>query len=145
MTRRMKLNEVFPAGYQAMLGLEQAVQASGIDKKLLELVKIRSSQINGCAFCLDMHTKDARRLGETEQRLYTLSAWRDTPYFTPQERSLLALVESITRISEHHVQDDVYNEAAKYFTTDQLAALIMAAITINGWNRIAITTGMMPE
>jgi AhpD family alkylhydroperoxidase len=144
MEQRMQMAAINPEGYRAMSGLEQYVAASTLDKKLLELIKIRASQINGCAFCLDMHTKDARKIGETEQRIYTLPAWRETPYFTPEERSVLALTESVTLVTEGHVPDDVYDEAARYFEPKQLADIIMAIITINAWNRIAISTRMMP-
>ncbi|MFD0616012.1 carboxymuconolactone decarboxylase family protein [Paenibacillus sp. GCM10027629] len=144
MEQRMQMNVVNPQGYQAMLGLEQYLHASTIDKKLLELIKIRASQINGCAFCLEMHTKDARKIGETEQRIYLLSAWREAPYYTPQERSVLALTEAITVITDNHVPDDVYQEAAKHYSQKELADIIMAIITINAWNRIAISTLMMP-
>jgi len=145
MEQRMQMNVVNPQGYQAMLGLEQYLHTSTIDKKLLELIKIRASQINGCAFCLDMHTKDARKLGETEQRIYLLSAWREAPYYTPQERSVLALTEAVTVITDNHVPDDVYQEAAKHYSQKELADIIMAIITINAWNRIAISTLLMPE
>ncbi|WP_018758788.1 carboxymuconolactone decarboxylase family protein [Paenibacillus terrigena] len=144
MEQRMQMNAVNPQGYQAMLGLEQYLHASTIDKKLLELIKIRASQINGCAFCLEMHTKDARKIGETEQRIYLLSAWREAPYYTPQERSVLALTEAITVITDNHVPDDVYQEAAEHYSQKELADIIMAIITINAWNRIAISTLMMP-
>ncbi|WP_314586443.1 carboxymuconolactone decarboxylase family protein [Paenibacillus terrigena] len=144
MEQRMQMNVVNPQGYQAMLGLEQYLHASTIDKKLLELIKIRASQINGCAFCLEMHTTDARKIGETEQRIYLLSAWREAPYYTPQERSVLALTEAITVITDNHVPDDVYQEAAKHYSQKELADIIMAIITINAWNRIAISTLMMP-
>jgi len=144
MEQRMQMNVVNPQGYQAMLGLEQYLHASTIDKKLLELIKIRASQINGCAFCLEMHTKDARKIGETEQRIYLLSAWREAPYYTPQERSVLALTEAITVITDNHVPDDVYQEAAEHYSQKELADIIMAIITINAWNRIAISTLMMP-
>jgi AhpD family alkylhydroperoxidase len=145
MEQRMQMAAINPEGYRAMSGLEQYLAASTLDKKLLELIKIRASQINGCAFCLDMHTKDARKIGETEQRIYTLPAWRETPYFTPEERSVLALTESVTLVTEGHVPDDVYDEAARYFEPKQLADIIMAIITINAWNRIAISTRMMPK
>jgi len=144
MEQRMQMNVVNPEGYRAMLGLEQYLNESTIDKNLLELIKIRASQINGCAFCLEMHTKDARKLGETEQRIYLLNAWREAPYYTPQERSVLALTEAITLISNNQVPDEVYQEAAKHYSQKELADIIMAIITINAWNRIAISTLLMP-
>lgn len=132
------------AAYRAMLQLERYVRGSGINSTLLELIKIRASQINGCAFCIDMHTKDARLNGETEQRLYALNAWRETPFFTPEERAVLALIEVVTLIATHSVSDEVYDEVSHYFTTDEIANLLIALVTINGWNRIAITTRMVP-
>jgi AhpD family alkylhydroperoxidase len=111
---------------------------------LLELVKIRASQINGCAFCIDMHTKDARSQGETEQRIYALNAWRETPFFTPQERATLAFTEVVTLIATNHVSDELYAEVSRYFTEDEIVNLLMAIATINSWNRIAIATRMIP-
>ncbi|WGU93079.1 carboxymuconolactone decarboxylase family protein [Paenibacillus dendritiformis] len=145
MTQRPQMNITNPEAYQAMGQLEKYVAASGLEPRLLELIKIRASQINGCAFCLDMHTKDARKLGETEQRIYTLPAWRETPYFTPQEQAVLALTEAVTLVAETHVPDDVYNEAARHFEPAELGNIIMAIITINAWNRIAISTRKMPQ
>ncbi|OME87224.1 alkylhydroperoxidase [Paenibacillus sp. FSL A5-0031] len=145
MTERVQIAKEIPAAYQAMSGLEKYLGTTSIDKQLLELIKIRASQINGCAFCINMHTKDARNLGETEQRIYALSAWRDTPYFTKEERAVLALTEAVTVITKEHVPDAVYEEVARYFESKQVGEIIMAIITINGWNRLAISTGMMPE
>lgn len=144
MEPRMVLNEVNPTAYAAMLGLEKFLASSSLDKKLKELVKIRASQINGCAFCLHMHATDARKLGETEVRIYTLNAWRETSYFTPQERAALALTEAVTLVSTNHVPDDVYEEAARHFSQQEISELLMAIVTINAWNRIAITTGLTP-
>lgn len=138
------LNEI-PAAYQAMLGLEKFVKSSSLEHSLIELIKIRASQINGCAYCINMHTVDARKAGETEQRIYALSAWRETPYFSAKERAALALAEAVTLIANHHVPDIVYEEASRHFDNKQLGELIMAVVTINGWNRIAIASGMMPE
>ena len=145
MTQRTVILKEIPAAYQAMTGLEKYLGTTSISKQLKELIKIRASQINGCAYCIDMHTKDARALGETEQRIYALSAWRDTPYFTPAERAVLALTESVTLITKEHVPDSVYEEAARHFDSKQVGEIIMAIITINAWNRIAISTNMMPE
>ena len=144
MKTRMNLFETEPNGYKAMLNLEKYIATTGISKTHAELIKIRASQINGCAFCLDMHNKDARKYGETEQRLYTVSAWRDTPFFTPEEQALLALTEQVTLIT-NHVTDAVYTNAVALLGEKYIAEVIMLIITINGWNRIAITTGMMPE
>jgi AhpD family alkylhydroperoxidase len=127
-----------------MLGLETYVGESGLEAPLLELVRMRASQINGCAYCLDMHSKDARAGGESEQRLYLLQAWKESPFYSDRERAALAWTEAITRISETHVPDSVYNEARKHFTEAELVALTMAIITINGWNRIAIAFRSTP-
>jgi AhpD family alkylhydroperoxidase len=137
---RLSVPKLAPKAYAAMIHLEHTVHALGLDPKLYELVKIRASQINGCAFCLDMHTKDARAAGETEQRIYVLPAWREAPFYTAKERAALALTEAITLVSETHVPDEVYAEAAACFEPEEVAALIMAITTINAWNRIAIAS-----
>lgn len=137
---RLSIAKVAPQAYAAMIHLEQAVRGMGLETSLYELVKIRASQINGCAFCIDMHTKDARAEGETEQRIYALDAWRETPFFSERERAALALTEAITLVTEGHVPDDVYAAAAKQFDEKGLAALIMAVTAINAWNRIAISS-----
>ncbi|HEY0839139.1 MAG TPA: carboxymuconolactone decarboxylase family protein [Vulgatibacter sp.] len=137
-TDRVSVAEATPRAFAAMLHLENAVSAMGLDKGLYELVKIRASQINGCAYCIDMHTKDARAGGESEQRIYALNAWRETPFFTERERAALALAEAITLVTDGHVDDEVYAAAASRFDEKELAALIMAAVAINAWNRIAI-------
>ncbi len=143
MEARLDFSKAAPDGYKAMSGLEVYARRS-IEPVLLELIKIRASQINGCAFCLDMHTKDARANGETEQRIYTLNAWRETPFFTDRERAALALTEAITLISENHVPDAVYEEAKKHFNEKELVDLVLAIVTINGWNRLAITFHSVP-
>ncbi|REK69492.1 carboxymuconolactone decarboxylase family protein [Paenibacillus paeoniae] len=145
MSTRININQVNPEAYATMSGMEKFVRASSLEKPIIELVKIRASQLNGCAFCINMHTKEARSEGETEQRIYALSAWRDTPYFSEKEQAALALTEAVTLIANHHVPDEVYQEAAKHFDDKSLSELIIAIITINGWNRIAITTSLMPE
>lgn len=145
MEQRMNLGGELPAAYKAMMGLETFVQSAGIEKSLLELIKIRASQVNGCAFCIDMHTKDARKAGETEQRIYALNAWREAPFFNDEERAVLALTEAVTLVTQGHVPDEVYEEAARRFDSKRLGAIIMAIVAINGWNRIAITTRMMPQ
>ncbi|WP_069763557.1 carboxymuconolactone decarboxylase family protein [Streptomyces sp. LUP47B] len=121
-----------------------AAQDAKVEPELLELIRIRASQINGCAFCLDMHTKDARAAGETEQRVYALNAWRETPFFTARERAALALTEAVTLVHDGQVPDAVYAEAADVFDETQIAALIWAATVINAYNRIAIATRMVP-
>ncbi|WP_138753773.1 carboxymuconolactone decarboxylase family protein [Paenibacillus sinopodophylli] len=145
MTERIVIATELPAAYQAMFGLEKYLGTTSISKSLKELIKIRASQINGCAFCINMHTKDARELGETEQRIYALSAWRDTRYFTEAERAVLALTEAVTLITKEHVPDAIYEDVARYFDSKQVGEIIMAIVTINAWNRIAISTNMMPE
>ncbi len=135
----MDYGAVAPDAMKAMLGLEKYVHGSGLEVKLYELVKTRASQINGCAYCLDMHTKDARRAGETEQRLYALPAWRETPFYTDRERAALEWTEALTLISTNHVSDELYAEVSKHFTEQELVALTMAIVAINGWNRLAIS------
>ncbi|MFC4098499.1 carboxymuconolactone decarboxylase family protein [Paenibacillus xanthanilyticus] len=143
MTKRHALH---PANYGQMKDFHNRIEAeTSLDKTLIELIKLRASQLNGCAFCLDMHAKDARANGETEQRLYTLSAWRETPFFSPREQAALALTEAVTRIGDRHVPEEVYAEAARHFEPAELSDVLMAIIAINAWNRIAITTGMMPR
>src|ERR1044072_156396 len=121
-----------------------AAQDAKVEPELLELVRIRASQLNGCAFCLDMHTKDARAQGETEQRIYALNAWRETPFFTERERAALALTEAVTDVHDGHVPDDVYRAACEVFDEPQVAALIWAAVVINAYNRTAISARMVP-
>jgi AhpD family alkylhydroperoxidase len=128
------------ASVQAMLKLSHTVEASGLERSLLELVKIRASQINGCAYCLDMHTKDARALGETEQRIYGLNAWHETPYFTSRERAALAWTEAVTRVADTRVPDDVYDDVRPHFTEEELLSLTFEVVVINGWNRLAIAS-----
>jgi len=144
MKPRLKYIELAPDGYQAMKVLEQYVHTCGVEPSLLELVKLRSSQINGCAYCIDMHSKDARAGGETEQRLYALSAWRETPFFTDRERAALAWTEAVTRVSETHVADEVYEEALKHLGERDLVDLTLAIVAINGWNRLAISLRTVP-
>jgi len=142
MESRINIQQVEPAAYQAMYGLEKYLSANKVDPILLELIKMRASQINGCAFCLNMHAADARKIGETEQRLYLLNAWRETTLFTPAEEAVLALTEEVTLISQH-VSDATYNKAASLFNENELSQIIMAIVTINAWNRIAITTKLI--
>ncbi len=144
METRIKIQEVEPEAFQAMYPLENYVRNSGLEKRLYELIKIRASQINGCAFCLNMHTKDARKLGETEQRIYLLNAWRETNLFTPEERAILQLTEEVTNIREH-VSDQTYEEAINILGDKATARVIVAIIAINAWNRMAIATNMLPQ
>ena len=143
MKTRIKIDKAEPAGYRAILGLEKFIESTPLTRKHKDLIKIRSSQINGCAFCIDMHTKEARKAGETEQRIYALNAWRDTPFFSEEERALLALTEEVTLIS-NHVTDETYEQAAKVLEEKYLAQVILAIITINVWNRIGIATNLVP-
>lgn len=142
MQARINHRTVNPEAYQTMLKLEKFVNESGLDKKLIELIKIRASQINGCAFCMDMHTQDARKLGETEQRIYLLSVWRESAVYTEAERAVLALTEAVTVITANGVSEKLYQQVREHFDENQYVALIMAINTINSWNRIAISTGM---
>ncbi|NLF65105.1 MAG: carboxymuconolactone decarboxylase family protein [Chloroflexi bacterium] len=144
MEPRIKYAEVAPGAMKAMLALESYVAGSGLERSLLELIKTRASQINGCAYCIDMHTKDARAAGESEQRLYALSAWRETPFFSDRERAALAWVEAITLLAESGAPDDVYEQARACFTERELVDLTMAAIAINGWNRLAVGFRTVP-
>ncbi|NGO43708.1 carboxymuconolactone decarboxylase family protein [Streptomyces ureilyticus] len=145
---RVSLKRITPDVSGAMGALHGAAVSAARDAKvepeLLELLRIRASQINGCAFCLDMHTKDARAQGETEQRVYALNAWRETPFFTERERAALALTEAVTLVHDGQVPDGVYAEAAEVFDEEQIAALIWAATVINAYNRIAIAQRMAP-
>lgn len=143
MSTRIKINEVEPEGYKAILGLEKFIESTPLSRTHKDLIKIRASQINGCAFCIDMHTKDARKAGETEQRIYALNAWRDTPFFSEEEQAILALTEEVTLIG-NHVSDATYAQAAKVLDEKYLAQVILAIITINAWNRIGISTKLMP-
>jgi len=143
MQTRIKIETAAPSGYNAILGLEKFIESTPLTKTHKDLIKIRASQINGCAFCIDMHTKEARKAGETEQRIYALNAWRDTPFFTAEERAILALTEEITLISGH-VKDETYAQAAKLLGETYLAQVILAVITINAWNRIGISTNLIP-
>ena len=138
MSTRIDYSKASPAAFRAMFGLEKYVHGCGLEAPLLELVKMRASQINGCAFCLDMHSKDARAAGETEQRLYLLSAWREAPFYTERERAALAWTEALTLVSEDHVPDEVYDEVRGHFSEKELVDLSLAVVAINGWNRLAV-------
>lgn len=144
MSKRIDIQQVQPKAYEAMFALEKYLSQSKIEPLLKELIKIRVSQINGCSYCINLHTKDARKLGETEQRIYGLSAWRETPFYNDTERAVLALAEEITHISVHGVSDETYNKALEQLGEEKLAQVIMAIITINAWNRIGVSTHMMP-
>ena len=138
MSARIDISRVSPKTMQAMLQLQKYVNGSNLEYSLQELVKMRASQINGCAYCLDMHSKDARAAGETEQRLYALSAWRETPFYSERERAALAWTEALTLISEDHVPDEVFDAAREHFSEEELVDLSLAIVAINGWNRLSI-------
>jgi AhpD family alkylhydroperoxidase len=138
MQPRLNFKQVSPDAIKAMLGLQACVEKSGIEHSLLELVKMRASQVNGCAYCLDMHSKDARAAGETEQRLYVLDAWRETGFYSDRERAALAWTEALTLISQTHAPDDVFEEVRGQFSEREIVDLTLAIVAINGWNRLAI-------
>jgi AhpD family alkylhydroperoxidase len=144
MEHRLNPYKASPKGYQAMAALEAFVMSCGLERPLLELVKMRASQINGCAYCLDMHSKDSRALGETEQRLYLLNAWRESPFYTERERAALQWTEAVTLIAGHDVPDEIYERVAKQFSQEELANLTLAIATINSWNRLSIPFRIAP-
>lgn len=144
MEPRIDVAKVSPDAYRALFGLETFVRKSGLERLLLELVKLRASQINGCAYCLDMHSKDARAAGETEQRLYGLSAWREAPYYSDRERAALAWTEVVTLVARDQAPDAAFAEARAQFSEKELVDLTMAIVAINGWNRLAIAFRAVP-
>jgi AhpD family alkylhydroperoxidase len=144
MTKRIDIARTGQAAYRTMAALEQHVRSSGLDHSLVALVKLRASYINGCAYCVDMHSKDARAEGETEQRIFAIPVWKETPFFTPRERAALEWTETVTNISQHGVPDDVYERARAQFAEEELVELTMAVIAINGWNRLAISFAIEP-
>jgi len=144
MQSRLDIHKAAPQAYRAMAGLETYVRNSGLEPDLLHLVKLRASQINGCGFCIDMHTKEARADGETEQRLYALSAWQETPFFTDRERAALAWTEAVTLIGETRAPDEVYEQTRQRFSELELVNLTMAIVVINGWNRICVGFRTVP-
>jgi AhpD family alkylhydroperoxidase len=145
MKARFNMRDVDPQAYKAMLALETYMAGTDIAPLHKELIKVRASQINGCAYCINSHTQDARKLGETEQRLYLLNAWREAPQFTDEERIILAMTEEITLIHQQGLTDATYEKALAAFGPQKTAALIMAVLTINAWNRIGISSHKMPE
>lgn len=140
---RLSIKRVDPDAYKAMDSFVQYGNKSSINPLLKELIKVRASQINGCAYCIGIHTKDARKLGETDQRLYALVAWRESPLFSEEERAVLALTEEVTLISEGGVSDETYEQVRQFFTEKEVSELIMQIIAINAWNRIAVSTHML--
>jgi len=145
MTDRLDFYSTNPPAIKAMIALEEYIRRSGLEHSLAELVRLRASQINGCAYCIDMHVADARKEGETERRLATLSAWRETRFFTDQERAALAWTESVTLVSQDHVPDSVWQEVHPHFTPEELVDLTLLIVTINGWNRLAIAFRKLPD
>jgi AhpD family alkylhydroperoxidase len=144
MKTRLKINEIDPEGYKAMAAIDKYLQATPLTTRHKDLIKIRASQINGCAYCVDMHIKDALKAGETERRIHNLVTWRETPFFSEDERAILALTEEATVITQR-VSDDTYNEAVRILGEKYVAHALMAIISINGWNRIGVTFNMMPS
>ena len=144
MKTRIDYRQVAPGALQAMLGVERYVHGSGLEPAMLELVRARASQINRCGYCLDMHTKDARAEGESEQRLYALSAWRETPFYTERERAALAWTEALTLISQDAVSDELYDQVRKHFSEKEIVDLTLAIVAINGWNRLAVSMRTVP-
>ena len=141
MTKRININKVVPQAYKAMMGLEMYLANVEISKTLKELIKIRASQINNCAYCIDMHTKDALKNGETNQRIFLLSAWKEAKsFYTEEEQAVLIMTEEITLISQNGLSEEAYENTSKFFSETQIAEIIMAIVTINAWNRIAVST-----
>jgi AhpD family alkylhydroperoxidase len=139
MEQRLDYSKTAPDGVEILRQLEHYLKKTGLEPELVELVKLRASQINGCAYCIDMHTKDARSRGESEQRLYGTSAWRETPFYTGRERAALAWAEAVTKVNEDQVPDEIYDQVKQHFTEKELVDLTLAVIAINSWNRIVIS------
>jgi AhpD family alkylhydroperoxidase len=145
MQPRLDLTKFMQSGmFRAMFALQREIESSGLESSLMALMKIRASQINGCAYCIDMHTKDARAAGETEQRIYALNAWHETPFFSERERAALEWTEAVTLVMNNHVPDDVYERVRQHFNEDELVALTFVVVTINAWNRLAISSRAVP-
>lgn len=144
MKARLGYYQLMPDAMQAVDALDSYTQQCGLETSLMELVRLRASQLNGCAYCLDMHSKDARTKGETEQRLYGLNAWRESPFYSERERAALAFTEAVTLIAETHVPETIYTQAKKQFSDEELVNLTMVTVTINVWNRLAITFRSVP-
>jgi AhpD family alkylhydroperoxidase len=145
MQPRLEADKIAPDAYKAVLHVQAYLNHhSGLEDSLVNLVYLRASQINGCAYCIDMHSKDARAMGETEQRLYELDAWRETPFYSERERAALAWTEAVTRIAEGHVPDEIYEATRKYFSEQELVNLTLAVTQINVWNRLSIAFRVVP-
>lgn len=145
MSTRIDYYKVAPEAVKAMLELEKLVNQCGLEKSLIELVKLRASQINGCAYCIDLHVADAVKSGESQRRLHAVSVWRDTPFFTPREQAALAWTEAVTLISTTHAPDEIYEQVTQNFNEKEVVNLTMAIITINSWNRLSISFGKSPK
>lgn len=145
MEKRLNISELEPQGYRSLFPLETYLHSTSIDPLQRELIKLRASQINGCAYCLNMHSKDARKLGETEQRIYCLDGWREAPFYSAEERAILALTEEVTLISRDGVKPETYKTAVDLLGEHKTAQVILAIVAINAWNRIAISTQLQPE
>ena len=138
--QRISIKSIEPDAYKVMLGMEEYISNSALPPLLREMIKIRASQLNGCAYCLDMHTQEALKIGEDKRRIFALSAWKDSPLFTDEEKSVLQLTEEVTLISKDGLTDETYNTVLKYYSKTELAQMIMQVIIINSWNRIAVST-----
>ncbi len=145
MEKRISIKDVEPNAYKAMSGLEQYIRASKLPPKLRELIKIRASQLNGCAFCIDMHTEEALKLGENQRRIFALCAWKESPLFSEEERVVLQLTEEVTMISKNALSDETYNKALRFYGENELAQIIMQVIIINSWNRWTVSTNQIFE
>ena len=145
MNSRIDYYKIAPDAVKAMLNLEVYVNKSGLDKTLLELIKLRASQINGCAYCIDLHTTDAHKAGESERRLHAVVVWKESNFFTERERAALAWTEAVTLLSETHAPEEVYQDVLKYFNEKEVVDLTMAIITINSWNRLAVSFRKLPK
>ena len=141
---RFDYAKVAPGAYRAMAGLEHYLHESGLEENLLHVIKLRASQINGCAYCLDMHWKDLKSIGETDQRLYELNAWEEGPFYSDRERAALAWTEAVTRVADSHVPDEIYEHVRQHFSEKEMADLTLAVATINAWNRLAISARTTP-
>ena len=144
MESRIDYRKFSPEPLQALLAIEKYIASCSLDHKFVHLLKLRASQINGCAYCIDMHSIDARAAGETEQRLYALDAWRETPFYDDRERAALAWIEAVTLVAETHVPDSVYEETRKHFSDQEIVDLTYLAVAINAWNRLAVSTRAVP-
>ena len=144
MQARLDYTKIAPEVYRSMLGLEKTINSSGLEEILLDLIRLRVSQMNRCAYCIDMHAKDLQARGESQQRIYLLNAWRESPFYTPRERTALAWAESLTRVSGEHLSDEMYEEARNQFTEAEIVNLTLAVVSINGWNRLNVAFKIPP-